>query len=267
MNQKTSASPLIEISHLTNQLGGKVIHENLNLTIDAGEIVAIIGGSGCGKTTLLRTILMLLRPVKGTIKVFNTDVIKCTPKQALAVQKRWGVLFQNNALFSSLTLLENVLYPLEEYTKLPKEMQRDIALLKILLVGLEADAANKYPGELSGGMQKRGALARAIALDAELLFFDEPTTGLDPNSASDLDQLILQLRDTLGITIVIVTHDIDTLWTVPDRVIFLGEKKVLAAAPLEELIKIDHPLIREYFSSPRAQMTGRNTSKTRADEH
>lgn len=266
MSAKNS-SPIIEIHHLKNQFGDRIIHDDVNLSINQGEIVAIIGGSGCGKTTLLRTILMLRQPTNGTIKVFNTEVTKCSPKRALAVQKRWGVLFQNNALFSSLTLLENVLFPLKEYTKLPLEMQKDLALLKILIVGLDAEAANKYPAELSGGMQKRGALARAIALDAELLFFDEPTTGLDPNSASDLDQLILQLRNNLGITIVIVTHDMDTLWTVTDRVIFLGEGKVLAAAPMEELIKKDHPLIREYFSSMRAQFARIAKEKKEADGH
>jgi len=258
---------IIEVKGLKNFLGGHWVHNDLNLTIQKGEIIAIIGGSGCGKTTLLRSLLMLLRPTAGMIKVFDTEITQCTPAQALQVQKRWGVLFQNNALFSSLTLLENVLFPLKEYAKLPKTMQNEIALLKIVLAGLEAEAGNKYPAELSGGMQKRGALARAIALDPELLFLDEPTAGLDPNSAGDLDQLILKLHDSLGLTVVIVTHDLDTLWTVPQRVIFLGEGKVLAAEPMRELVQNQHPLIRDYFSGPRAQYAHRYNSAVDADGH
>lgn len=243
---------IIEVSGLKNYLGGRWVHDGLNLTINRGEILAIIGGSGCGKTTLLRAILMLLRPTAGSIKVLDVDVTNCTPAEALSVQKRWGILFQNNALFSSLTLLENVLFPIQEFAHLSPSMQREIGLLKIVLAGLDVESANKYPAELSGGMQKRAALARAIALDPELLFLDEPTSGLDPNSAGDLDQLIIQLRQSLGITFVIVTHDLDTLWTVPDRVAFLGEGKVLAALPMAELVKDPHPLIQEYFSGPRA---------------
>lgn len=259
--------PIIQVHALKNFLGNRWVHNGLDLTIQKGEIIAIIGGSGCGKTTLLRAILMLLRPTAGSIQVFGTDITHCTPAQALDVQKRWGVLFQNGALFSSLTLLKNILFPIKEYTQLPKNMQRDLALLKIALVGLEVEAGDKYPAELSGGMQKRGALARAIALDPELLFLDEPTTGLDPNSASGLDQLILQLRDSLGLTILIVTHDLDTLWTVPDRVIFLGEGQVLAAGPMETMVKHKHPLIQDYFSSPRAQFARQNRKGAHENGH
>lgn len=248
---------IIEIKDLKNYLGGRWVHDGLNLNISKGEIIAIIGGSGCGKTTLLRSMLRLQPPDEGTIKILGTDIFNCTPSQLLAIQKRLGTLFQNNALFSSLTLLENVLFPIGEHAKLPKRMQTGIALLKIILVGLEVEAGYKYPAELSGGMQKRGALARAIALDPELLFLDEPTTGLDPNSAGDLDRLILELRKNLGLTIVIITHDPDTLWTVPDRVAFLGEGKVLAMMPMEQLVKQEHPLIRDYFSGPRAQKRNR----------
>jgi phospholipid/cholesterol/gamma-HCH transport system ATP-binding protein len=249
---------LIEVGGLKNFLGGRWVHDGLNFTIRKGEIIAIIGGSGCGKTTLLRTLLMLLRPTAGEVKVFGVNITHCRPAQALQVQKRWGVLFQSNALFSSLTLLENVLFPLREYTRLPKATQREIALLKILLSGLEVEAGDKYPAELSGGMQKRGALARAIAMDPELLFLDEPTAGLDPNSAADLDQLVLKLRDSLGLTIVIITHDLDTLWTVPDRVLFLGEGKVLAAEPMTTLVQQQHPLILDYFNGERAQWARRD---------
>jgi phospholipid/cholesterol/gamma-HCH transport system ATP-binding protein len=255
---KESSTPIIEVSGLKTYIGGRLLHNDINFSVRKGEIIAIIGGSGCGKTTLLRSLLMLLKPATGRVKIFGTDIYHCTSEKALQVRKRWGVLFQNNALFSSLTLLENVLFPLQEYTRFAADVQRNVAMIKITLTGLEPEAAIKYPAELSGGMQKRGALARAIALDPELLFLDEPTTGLDPNSAGDLDQLILKLRDHFGFTIVIVTHDLDTLWTVPDRVVFLGDGRVLAAAAMEDLIQQKHPLIQDYFSGERAQMAKRS---------
>lgn len=264
---KQSAETIIEIKDLKNFLGESWVHKDLNLQIYKGEIIAIIGGSGCGKTTLLRSMLMLLKPKSGSIKIFDTDITHCSSSQALQIQKRWGVLFQNGALFSSLTLLENVLYPLKEFATLPTSSETDIALLKILLVGLEAEAAAKYPAELSGGMQKRAALARSIALDPEVLFLDEPTTGLDPSSAGELDNLILKLRDSLGLTIIMVTHDLDTLWTVPDRVIFLGEGKVLADAPMERLVQAEHPLIRDYFSGPRGQLPRKAKKETDGNGH
>ena len=257
-----ATSPIISVGGLKANLGGKQILKDIHFEINPGEIVAIIGGSGCGKTTLLRTLLMLLTPTAGVIKIFDKDINRCTFAETLQIRKRSGVLFQNNALFSSLTLLENVLFPLNEYAHLPLSVLTKIARLKIILAGLEVEAAEKYPAELSGGMQKRGALARAIALDPELLFLDEPTTGLDPNSAAGFDKLILQLRDNLSLTIIMVTHDMDTLWTVPDRVIFLGEGKVLAAGPMPELVKAPHPLIQNYFSGPRAQSRRREHKET-----
>lgn len=250
MSQDT---PIIEISHLCNELGGQKIHENLNLTIQRGEIVGIAGGSGSGKTTLLRSMLMLLRPKKGSIKIFGKDILKCTAKQALSIQHRWGVLFQHNALFSALTVLENVGFPLESATNLQQKFRDEIALMKILLAGLPSESAIKYPAELSGGMQKRAAIARAIVLDPELLFLDEPTAGLDPRSASAVDELILHLRDNLGLTVVVVTHDLDTLWRITDRVAFLGDKKVIAALPMAELVKLEHPLIKEFFGGARGK--------------
>lgn len=258
----TAQSPIIAVSGLKANLGGNQILHDINFEIAPGEIIAIIGGSGCGKTTLLRSLLMLITPVAGVIKIFDQDIKRCRSLEALQIRKRWGVLFQNNALFSSLTLLENVLFPLQEYARLPARLLTEIARLKIILAGLEVDAADKYPAELSGGMQKRGALARAIALDPELLFLDEPTSGLDPNSAAGFDQLVLQLRNNLSLTIIMVTHDMDTLWTVPDRVIFLGEGKVLAMGTMAELVKATHPLIRSYFSGPRAQVQRRDTKGT-----
>lgn len=243
---------IIDVKHLKNYLGGKWVHSDINLTVNRGEIVAIIGGSGCGKTTLLRSILRLMQPTSGEISVFGVDVVSASQKALLSVQKRWGVMFQSGALFSSLNVLENVLYGLHEYADLSLDMQTELAKVKIALSGLESDAAYKYPAELSGGMKKRAALARAIALDPDLIFLDEPTAGLDPKSAGDLDELVLQMRKDLGLTFVMVTHDLDTLWTVPDRVMFIGDGKILAAKPMKELYQDPHPLIRDYFSGNRA---------------
>ncbi len=248
--------PIIEVHGLKNYLGGRWVHDALNLTVNRGEIIAIIGPSGCGKTTLFRSILMLQKPTSGTIDVFGKDVVSCSEVEALTVQRRWGVMFQSSALFSSLTVLENVLFPLEEYAHLTRAMKEELALLKLSFTGLELDASSKYPAELSGGMKKRAALARAIALDPELVFLDEPTAGLDPKSAAEMDDLILHLRASLGLTFVMITHDLDTLWAVPDRVIFLGEGKVLAALPMTELIKESNPLIRDYFSGARVATRG-----------
>lgn len=253
MESLTTTDNVIEVSHLKNHLGDRWVHNGLNLTVKRGEIIAIIGSSGCGKTTLLRTILMLRKATSGNIKVFDTDIVKCTSAQAKAVRARWGVMFQSSALFSSLTVQENIVFPMREYARLTYTMQNELALLKMALVGLELDAAVKYPSELSGGMQKRAALARAIALDAELLFLDEPTAGLDPKSAGALDELVLHLRSSLGLSFVIVTHDLDTLWRVPDRVVFMGEGVVLAAKPMAELVKDPHPEIQSYFSGVRTQ--------------
>lgn len=245
---------VIEITELKNLLGGQWVHDGLNMIVEKGEIIAIIGPSGCGKTTLLRSILMLRKQTAGSIKVFGIDTLRCSEAEAMQLRRRWGVMFQSGALFSSLTLLENIIYPLNEYMNLPQAVQKEIALLKIALVGLEVEAAAKYPAELSGGMRKRGAVARALALDPELLFLDEPTSGLDPQGAGELDELVLELRDNLGLTFVMVTHDLDTLWRVPDRVFYLGEGKVLAALPMQEIVKQRHPLIRTYFSGPRSQI-------------
>jgi phospholipid/cholesterol/gamma-HCH transport system ATP-binding protein len=240
-------SVLIELQEVKNYLGGYWVHSGINLTINQGEVAAIVGGSGSGKTTLLRCMLMLLKPTSGIVSLFGIDSMRCTSAQALSIRHRWGVMFQHSALFSSLTVLENVLFPLQVFTQLAAPLQREIALLKIALTGLSLDAANKYPAELSGGMLKRAALARAIALDPELLFLDEPTSGLDPKSAEEFDQLILQLRDSLNLTVVMVTHDLASLRRTSDKVVFLGEGKVLAATSLPELLKQPHPMIKNYF--------------------
>lgn len=256
--------PLIEVRDLHNKWGDQLVHDGLNFTVNRGEIVAIIGPSGCGKTTLLRSILMLQKPTSGDINVFGINLAECTEREALSVQRRWGVMFQSSALFSSLRVLENVLFPLQEYSNLRPTAQTKIALLKIALAGLELEAMDKYPAELSNGMKKRAALARAIALDPELIFLDEPTTGLDPKSAAELDDLFLHLRKALGLTFVMVTHDLDTLWRVPDRIFFLGEGKVLAAMPIDELIHQNHPLIHDYFSGRRTAFRDKPKSEAEA---
>jgi phospholipid/cholesterol/gamma-HCH transport system ATP-binding protein len=244
---------IIEIKNLKITLGDDRVHDGLDLSVNQNEILAIVGGSGAGKTTLLREILLLERPDSGSIRLFNCELTTASPKTLLAVQKRWGVLFQQNALFSSLTVLENVAFPLHEHTQLDDTTINELALLKIIAAGLPADTASKYPAELSGGMQKRAALARAIVLDPEVLFLDEPTSGLDPDSAASFDQLILNLKSALGLTIVMVTHDLDSLWCTSDRVAFLGEKRVLAVAPIAELVNNPHPAIREFFNNPRGR--------------
>jgi len=248
-----NSTTILEVQNLKNYLGEHWVHDGLDMHVQRGEIVAIIGGSGCGKTTLLRSILMLRQQNAGTIKVFGVDLAKCSESQRQKIRERWGVMFQSSALFSSLTLLENVMFPLKEYKDLSKSTVEEIARLKISLCGLEASALSKYPAELSGGMRKRAALARAIALDPELVFLDEPTAGLDPKSAAELDELVLHMRENLGLSFVMVTHDLDTLWRVTDRVIYLGEGKALAAMPMLEMVKHEHPLIKAYFSSIRSQ--------------
>jgi len=245
---------IIEIADLGNYLGGNWVHQHLNLNVKRGESIAIIGASGCGKTTLLRTILMLRRQQEGSVKVFGVDTGHISEKERLAIQQRWGVMFQSSALFSSFTVLENVMFPLQLFTHTSAALCREIAMLKIVLVGLPADAAYKYPSELSGGMKKRAALARAIAVDPELLFLDEPTAGLDPKSAEELDDLVLHLQENLGITFIMVTHDLDTLWKVPDRVVFIGEGRVLAAEPMPTLVGSTIPAIQDYFAGPRSQV-------------
>ena len=248
-------SAIIEIKNVKIKLGGEWVHKDINLTVNRGEILAIVGGSGSGKTTLLREMLMLQKPDAGSIKIFDHELTTASTAIRSAVQRRWGVLFQQNALFSSLTLLENTAFPLKEHTHLDNKTIKELASLKIALTGLPADAATKFPSELSGGMQKRAALARAIVLDPELIFLDEPTAGLDPDSAGGLDELILDLQSTMGLTVVIITHDLDTLWHITDRVSFLGEGKVLCVDEMAKLVKNPHPLIQEFFSGPRGRLT------------
>lgn len=239
---------IIEIKGLKNYLGGQWVHSGVDLTVQKGEILAIIGGSGSGKTTILRSVLMLMQPTAGDIKVFGKDINHLDAQEALSLRRRWGMLFQHSALFSSMTVLENVMFPMQEFTNLEHEFMHELALLKIALVGLPQEAAGKLPSELSGGMQRRAAAARAIAMDPELLFLDEPTTGLDPLSARRFDDLIVFLRDSLRLTIVMVSHDIESLKRTTDRVAFIGDGKVLSIEPIKELMKNKHKIIADYFS-------------------
>jgi len=253
---------VIDIRNLYSRFGNNVVHDDISVSVQAGEIFALVGGSGCGKSTLLRTILLLQKPVSGSIKVFGQEVLGLDDEQALPLRRRFGVMFERGALFSAMTVAENVGMVLHEHTQLSPEMIAKVAALKIALTGLPADAGAKYPSELSGGMRKRAALARAIALDPELLFLDEPSAGLDPLSASGLDELVLSLRDALGLTIMLVTHDLDLLWRVADRVAVLGEGHILGVGTMTELSKMEHPIIREYFYGPRGRAANRQTPKT-----
>ncbi|AOW51439.1 TPA: ATP-binding cassette domain-containing protein [Legionella pneumophila subsp. pneumophila] len=242
------SEPVIEIKGMKNCLGGQWVHTDINLTVERGEILAIIGGSGSGKTTILRSLLMLLKPSAGSIKVFGEEIYNLDAEQAFRLRRRWGMLFQHSALFSAMTVLENVMFPMREFTTLDQDFMQELALLKITLVGLSKEAAVKYPSELSGGMQRRAAAARAIAMDPELLFLDEPTTGLDPRGARLFDDLVVFLRDALNLTIVMVSHDIESLKRATDRVAFVGDGKILSVEPINELMKNKNPLIADYFS-------------------
>lgn len=240
--------PVIEIKGLKNYLGGQWVHSDVNLTVEKGEILAIIGGSGSGKTTIVRSLLMLLQPTAGTIKLFGQDISNLDAQESFMIRRRWGMLFQHSALFSSMTVVENVMFPMKEFSNLDPKFMYELAMLKIALVGLPKEAAGKLPSELSGGMQRRAAAARAIAMDPELLFLDEPTTGLDPRSARLFDELIVFLRDTLQLTIVMISHDIESLKRTTDRVAFIGDGKILSVEPIKDLMKNKNKLITDYFS-------------------
>lgn len=244
---------VINIQGLVNYYDELMVHEGLDLQINQGEVVAIIGNSGSGKTTLLRSILMLHRPQAGAIQVLGCDVVHCSPAKAQQVRQQWGVMFQSGALYSSLTVLENVMFPLNEFTRLDNKTLEKIARFRLLLAGLGQDAVTKYPADISGGMRKRAAMARAMAMDPQLLFLDEPTAGLDPQSAESIDNLVLHLNKQLGLTVVMVTHDLDTLWQATDRVVFLGEGKVLADGPIDEVVASHYTAVKRYFGGHRAQ--------------
>ncbi len=245
--------PLIDVRNVCTRFGEAVVHENVSLSVYRGELFAIAGGNGCGKSTLMREIIRLLQPNSGSIQVFGQDCWTLHEAEVRQLHRRCGVMFQHGALFSSLTVAENVAVPLREHTRLSRRLSQEIAAIKIALTGFPAESVTKYPNELSGGMRKRAALARAIALDPELLFLDEPTSGLDPVSAAAFDELIQHLKPLLGLTVVMVTHDLDSLWRVADRVALLGNGRILGIGTMEELSQSDDPLVREYFHGPRGR--------------
>lgn len=247
----------IEVRGLVTSFGPNIIHDHLDLTARRGEILGVVGGSGSGKSVLLSVLLGLKRPNAGEVQVMGHDIYR-EPEEALRdVRRRWGVLFQGGALFSNLTVRENVAAPLVEHTKLPRAEVDRLANLKIVLAGLPPEAGDMRPSELSGGMIKRAGLARALALDPELLLLDEPTSGLDPIVAAQFDRLIVELSQALGLTVVLITHDLDSLYEVCDRVAVLAEKRVLATAPVRDLVEKDHPWVRAYFNGPRGQAAAR----------
>lgn len=246
-----AGQPIIRVRGLTVDFGGPNVLEELDVDIRRGEILAIVGASGTGKSVLMRSILGLVRPQAGEIEAFGQRIGPHGP--TLDMEKRWGVLFQFGALFSALTVAQNVAVPMREYLDLPDSLVHGLARLKIELVGLKGDDGAKYPAELSGGMVKRAGLARALALDPEVLFLDEPTAGLDPIAASEFDALIEDLRNTLGLTVVMVTHDLDTLSAIVDRVAVVGDGRILVAGDLGMMRRFDHPWVRSYFGGERAR--------------
>jgi phospholipid/cholesterol/gamma-HCH transport system ATP-binding protein len=249
--------PIISIRGLVNRFGEQTVHEALDLDVQRGEILGIVGGSGTGKSVLMRSIIGLQQPQAGTISVFGKSMLDCDPgdPDLLSVRKRWGVLFQGGALFSTLTVSENVQVPIREYyPDIGPDLRAEIAAYKIHMTGLPSDAGPKYPSELSGGMRKRAGLARALALDPALLFLDEPTAGLDPIGAAAFDEQTRALQQTLGLTIFLITHDLDTLHAICDRVAVIADKRVIAVGTIPELLALDHPWIQEYFNGARGRI-------------
>lgn len=237
------------------------IHDGIDCQVAPREIFAIVGGSGSGKTTLMRQMLMLQQPTEGSVRVLGHEMTAAGDRELTGIRRRCGVLFQHGALFSGLTVLENIMFPMREHTDLGVAEMTELARLRIGMVGLDVDTAWKYPAQLSGGMLKRAALARALALDPELLFLDEPTSGLDPVSAAAFDELVVRLRDAMGLTIVFVTHDLDSLWRIADRVLFLARAKAVAVGSVREVAEAEVPEIREYFDGPRGRMAKENRWK------
>lgn len=243
----------IEIAGLRNAFGSQVVHDNLDLTVRRGEIVGVVGGSGAGKSVLMRSVLALRKPQAGKIRVFGIDALDDDPSARARIERHTGVLFQGGALFSSLTVMENIAVPIKEHLELSPALVEQLCYLKMRLAGLPSDAAHKLPAQLSGGMRKRAGLARALALDPPLLFLDEPTAGLDPIGAAAFDALILSLKQALGLTVFLITHDLDTLYAICDRVAVLAERRVIACEPIADIEKLEHPWVQAYFHGPRGR--------------
>ncbi|MFT5643410.1 MAG: phospholipid/cholesterol/gamma-HCH transport system ATP-binding protein [Janthinobacterium sp.] len=247
------SAPVLEITGLWTCFGSTVVHQDLNLTIRRGEILSIVGGSGTGKTVLLRQMLALERPQRGCVRVFGEDINLAGMDHLQQLRNHSGMLFQQGALYSALTVFDNIAQPMRELKMLPDDLVRDAVLLKMNMVGLDPEHANKMPSDLSGGMVKRVALARALALEPRLLFLDEPTAGLDPDLSESFVALILSLHRELGLTVVMVTHDLDTLFALSTRIAVLAEKHVIAVGPTRDIVAIDHPFIRHFFLGDRGQ--------------
>lgn len=260
------SAPIIEVNHVFTRFGEAVVHADVSLSIQRGEVFAIAGGNGCGKSTLLREIVGLLTPSSGSIRLFGLDSSALEEYNGRSIHRRFGVMFQQGALFSSLTLAENVAVPLREYTSMSARLIREIVAVKIAMVGLPPDSAGKYPSELSGGMRRRAALARAIVMDPELVFLDEPTAGLDPVIAAGFDDLVLSLKRLLGLTVVMVTHDLDSLWRIADRVAILGNGKVLGIGTMQALSESDDPAVRGYFHGPRGRAANEQAARNGRDK-
>ncbi|MFN3892429.1 MAG: ABC transporter ATP-binding protein [Beijerinckiaceae bacterium] len=243
----------ISVRGVTVGFGPKIVLDDLSLDVYRGEVLGFVGGSGTGKSVLTRTILNLIPKRSGKIEVFGKDLDSLAREERRAMERRWGVLFQHGALFSGLTVRQNIQVPMREYLDLSQEFMDELAMLKLDLVGLARDAGDKYPSELSGGMVKRAALARALALDPEILFLDEPTSGLDPIGAADFDELIATLQKTLGLTVFMVTHDLDSLYSICDRIAALADKKVVVTGAIEDMLACEHPWVRAYFHGKRSR--------------
>jgi phospholipid/cholesterol/gamma-HCH transport system ATP-binding protein len=257
----SDAEPIIEVHGLRNSFGTQVIHDGVDLEVRRGEILGVVGGSGTGKSVLMRSIIGLQQPDEGEIRVFGEPIIGRGEEELKDFRRRWGILFQSSALFSTLTVAENIQVPLKEFfPHIGERLHEEIASYKVVMSGLPADAGPKYPSELSGGMRKRAGVSRALALDPELLFLDEPTAGLDPIGAAAFDELIRELRNALGLTVFLITHDLDTLYAICDRVAVLADRKVVAVGTIPELLALNHEWIQEYFRGPR----GRAAATTQA---
>ncbi|MEL7541653.1 MAG: ABC transporter ATP-binding protein [Pseudomonadota bacterium] len=243
----------IRVRGLVNAFGDHVVHEQLDLDVYSGEVLGVIGPSGCGKSVLLRAIVGLRPPQAGQIEVNGRDLSRLSEAERRRIEQSWGVMFQDGALFSNLTVLENVMVPLQEHADMPKQLMRELADMKVRMAGLQTAAGERLPSELSGGMRKRAALARALVLDPSLLFLDEPTAGLDPITAGRFDALVRDLQQAMGLTVFLVTHDLDTLAATCDRIAVLGDRQVLAIGTIDELRANPHPWIQEYFSGPRGR--------------
>jgi phospholipid/cholesterol/gamma-HCH transport system ATP-binding protein len=260
MARQVDDEPIISVRGLRNGFGDQIVHDGLDLDVKRGEVIGVVGGSGTGKSVLMRSIIGLQTPLAGEIDVFGEPMVGRDEDEAKHVRRRWGVLFQGGALFSNLTVAENIEVPIREfYPGVDDELLREIAGFKISMTGLPSNAGAKFPSELSGGMRKRAGIARALSLDPELLFLDEPTAGLDPIGAAAFDDLIRELSDALGLTVFLITHDLDTLHAICDRVAVIADRKVIAVGTIPELLALNHKWIQDYFNGPRgrAALAGR----------